>query len=559
MSLSIIFELAIFVLPYVAFTSMAVGSGHQKEINKFFEAYNIKSYNKCGFHIIANYYGTPGDRFDVKGVLQFRPLNDTSVVSPSGKYRIHFDTTEANGNQPFLYDENGQEIPGSTMAFIDSVEEICDHVYHVEVDSLGFPPPPSDSGAGGGNEYDIYVQALPIGDYGYTDWDPSQPLVNRTNSTYAAWTVIRNEFESTYTKGIPGIEVTIAHEFHHGIQVGNYGLWPDDLWFYELTSTWMEQVVYPEVKDYYQYLGNFFNNADQPFNLYQQYNYAGYERCIFGIFVQNEFGSSVMKSIWENMAHEGAVQSIEDGFISIGKAPSSVFQLFAQLNYFTNYRTQLAYQFNIPPYPLGADYPLVKISGVGDFTNSGNGVDFSESAMRLSEQFYQIYDGADTLGLVVVNNNFSAAVNQDTSSFPFSAGISTGSSNCVKELMNGYCLFFWPADQSDWGLTPFILSSVLAEKDDAVFPQPFNPSLQKLKIPYSFSGGSSVTLSIFSTSGVLLRTVNSASGTGYFLRGKYFLWDGKDAGGRVVSSGIYIYVLTDGTKSSVGKIAVVRN
>ena len=90
-----------------------------------------------------------------------RPLNDTSVVSPSGKFRIHFDTTNVNGNQPFLYDANGQRIPNSTRAYVDSVAQVCDHVYHVEVDSFGYPPPPSDSGVGGGNEYDIYISPNP--------------------------------------------------------------------------------------------------------------------------------------------------------------------------------------------------------------------------------------------------------------------------------------------------------------------------------------------------------------------------------------------------------------
>ncbi|HUI30845.1 MAG TPA: MXAN_6640 family putative metalloprotease [Candidatus Acidoferrales bacterium] len=556
MSLSTIFEM--FVLSNMLFGEMLLGSDHQGAINRFFEAYNVRSYNKCGFHIIANYYGTPADEFNVKGVLQVRPPNDTFVVSPSGKFRIHFDTTDINGNQPFLYDPDGNIIPNSTYAFIDSVENTCDYVYHVEVDSLGFPPPPSDSGAGGGNEYDIYVQSLPAGEYGYTDYNPSQPLINRINPTYAAWSVIRNEFQSTYTKGIPAMEVTIAHEFHHGIQVGNYGLWQQkDLWFYELTSTWMEQVVYPEVKDYYQYLIYFFDNVDRPFDDYQQYNYAGYERCIFGIFVQYEYGTSMMKKIWEKMAHEPPIPAIEDAFTAAGDDPSSVFQLFAQLNYFTNYRTQIASQFNITPYPLGEDYPLVKIS-MSD-TLSGSGVSFPDSAMRLTEHFYQIYYNSDTFGLTVVNNNFSAAINDDKESFPFLAGISFGGQNCVEQLANGYCLFFAAANHNDWGIIPFISNQAFAEKNNGAYPQPFNPLLflQPLKIPYPFSDTNDVTLSIFSISGTLVRTENSAPLS--FLRGRCVTWDGKDSRGKIVSTGIYIYVLTNRSKTVLGKIAVVKN
>ncbi len=559
MSLSLISK-AVIASSLLLFATTASGANHQKEINRWFDVYRIKPNDKCGFHVIAQYYGTPGDRFNIKKILQSRPLNDTSVVSPSGKFRIHFDTTNVNGNQPFLYDANGQRIPNSTRAYVDSVAQVCDHVYHVEVDSFGYPPPPSDSGVGGGNEYDIYISPNPYylgpADYGATDWDPSQPLANRAaNPTYAAWTIIRNEYQSTYTKGIPAVEVTIAHEFHHGIQIGNYGLWGEsDWWFYELTSTWMEQVVYPQVKDYYQYLGDFFSNVDLPFDATGD---GGYERCVFGIFLQNEpgYGAGLMKSIWENMAHEQPISAMEDALVSAGKDPSSAFQLFGQLNYFTGYRTALAADFNIVPYPLSGDYPLVKISGTADIANSDGGAGFSDAALRLTEHYYQIFDGTDTVGLAVLNTNFTAAVNNDTTDFPFSAGISTsGNSNCVRTLANGYCLFFSVADHTDWGFVPFITSESFAEKANVVFPQPFNPSLQELKIPYSFSGVSGITLSIFSTSGILLRKMNSAD-----ILGKYFVWNGRDGAGRVVPSGIYIYVLSNGSSNVVGKIAVVRN
>ncbi len=526
MSLSIIFEAVVFFLCGGVLNSTSSNFTRQQKLNNLFESRNSKSYNKCGFHVIANYLAGDGDKFSVKGVLQVRPTNDTSIVSPSGKFRIHFDTTDAAGNQPFLYDASGQLMQGSTLAFVDSVARICDHVYHVEVDSLGFPPPPSDSGAGGGNEYDIYIEFLSPGVYGYTDFN--LPLINRVNSTYAAWTVIRNEFESTYTKGIPAIEVTIAHEFHHGIQVGNYGLWGDDLWFYELTSTWMEQVVYPEVKDYYQYLGNFFDNVDLPLNLYQTYDFAGYERCVFGIFLQNEYAplgaANVMKGIWENMAREAVIPAIEGEFRSIGVDPSYAFQLFTQWNYFTGYRSQLALLQNVVTYPLADEYPLAKLSGF-DTLRSG-GVFFANMpAQRLTEHFFRIYAGIDTIGIIVANNNFPAAAVYDTTQYFYSVGISPGGPACVRELTNGYCISFSAADRSDWGIVPSISrndsSIAVALRDNIVFPQPFNPSNQQnLRIPYPFSDESHASLSIMGISGNLINVINGGSEIVQDLNGK---------------------------------------
>jgi hypothetical protein len=545
-----------------AVSSTSTSLYSRKDIEKFFNLYNVKSYNKCGFHILAHYFSLPSAEPTLKTVLQARPITDTSIVR--GHFRIHFDTTNANGSQPFLYDSSGHIIAGSTMAFVDTVAEICNYVYHIEVDSLGFPPPPAGSNMGGGNEYDIYIQSLPAGEYGYTDWDESSPLVgNRENPTYAAWTVIRNEYQSTYTRGVPAMEVTIAHEFHHGIQIGNYGLWQNDLWFYELTSTWMEQVVYPSIKDYYQYLQNFFDNVDLPFNSYDPNTYAGYERCVFGIFVQNEFkdlgGAGVMKGIWNNIAHEPVIQSIEDEFKSIGIDPSYVFQLFAQWNYFTNYRSSMASQYGVLTYPNANVYPLVKISGFDDLTSVG--VKFSAAALRLTEHFYRINVGTDTIGIGVVNNNFEAAANYDTSSFPFSVGISANGFDCIRKLSNGYCIFFTTADRENWRLVPSVTGADtnLVVQNNVAFPQPFDPLSQYgLRIPYPFSNESEASLSVLDISGELIDKLGSDK-VAQFLGGKYFIWNGRDRTGKIVPSGIYIYVISDGTRNVTGKIAVVKN
>jgi len=64
-------------------------------------------------------------------------------------------------------------------------------------------------------------------------------------------------------KGIQALRVTAAHEFHHAIQYG-YGWW-GERYPYELTSTWMEDVVYTDVNDYYQYLPDYFVDSMRDF------------------------------------------------------------------------------------------------------------------------------------------------------------------------------------------------------------------------------------------------------------------------------------------------------
>ena len=100
----------------------------------------------------------------------------------------------------------------------------------------------------------------------------------------------------------------------------------------------------------------------------------------------------------------------------------------------------------------------------------------------------------------------------------------------------------------------------IESKDNIVFPQPFNPSIQQnLRIPYPFSDEDHASLMVMGISGRLINVINGSSKIIQYINGKYFLWDGRDKAGQRVPSGVYVYVLTDGTNRVVGKIAVVRN
>ena len=136
-----------------------------------------------------------------------------------------------------------------------------DSVYKFEITHLGYPLPPPDGIIGGDDKYDIYV--MNIGDYGYT-----QPENNVGASNWTTYMVIDNDFGSQfYTHGIDAARVTVAHEFHHAVQMGNYApINPSepyrnaDRFFYELTSTAFEEFVFDNVNDYYAYMPAYFSN-----------------------------------------------------------------------------------------------------------------------------------------------------------------------------------------------------------------------------------------------------------------------------------------------------------
>ena len=87
------------------------------------------------------------------------------------------------------------------------------------------------------------------------------------------------------------------------------------------------------------------------------------------------------------------------------------------------------------------------------------------------------------------------------------------------------------------------------------YPNPFNPETW---VPYQLAAEADVTLTIYAVDGTLVRTL----ALGHRPAGKYqsksraAYWDGRNALGEPVASGIYFYTLTAGDFSATGKMLV---
>ena len=75
------------------------------------------------------------------------------------------------------------------------------------------------------------------------------------------------------------------------------------------------------------------------------------------------------------------------------------------------------------------------------------------------------------------------------------------------------------------------------------YPNPFNPETW---IPYQLSEDAAVSISIYDTTGKLVRTLSLGfqSAGFYNSRGRAAYWDGRNALGERVASGLYFYQLT---------------
>jgi hypothetical protein len=89
------------------------------------------------------------------------------------------------------------------------------------------------------------------------------------------------------------------------------------------------------------------------------------------------------------------------------------------------------------------------------------------------------------------------------------------------------------------------------------FPNPFNPETW---IPYQLTKDADVTIRIFNASGQLAQVleIRSQKAGAYHTREKAAYWDGKNAIGEKVSSGVYFYTLRAGDFHATRRMVILK-
>ena len=89
------------------------------------------------------------------------------------------------------------------------------------------------------------------------------------------------------------------------------------------------------------------------------------------------------------------------------------------------------------------------------------------------------------------------------------------------------------------------------------YPNPFNPETW---IPYQLAKSADVTLTLYDVRGVMVRRLvlgHQAAGV-YYSRGRAAYWDGRNAFGEKVASGLYFYTLTAGEFTATQKLLIQK-
>ena len=252
---------------------------------------------------------------------------DASAVSHLGHFRVHYDTSGWNAPNMTDVDENG--VPD----YIDSTCVYLEYAWDIQVNGLGFEPPLSDKGAGGGDEVDCYIRNFGSGGYGYTE-----PETYYYGYATSFMTIDNDYAESQYaSNGYAGLRVTTAHEFFHVIHfryIVDFNL----SWWMEQTAVWMEEYVWDDVNDYLAYLGYFFNDTtSQKTALDNNYGTFMYAAAIWPKYLTKKNGVDIIRQSWEAYASTD-VRNVDilDDIIPGGL--SEAYNEFSVWNYFTKHR-----------------------------------------------------------------------------------------------------------------------------------------------------------------------------------------------------------------------------
>jgi len=207
---------------------------------------------------------------------------DYSFISPMGKFKIYYDTTGRDSvdiTDTIGYGVNGQpsmwrvrnSSPNGIPDYIDEAAFAFDSAWSMETGRFKFRNPT------GSNYYTVYINLMD--DYGAT-----YPLTKIPGADAGFFSQIEvNSDWSNPDWGVynhrpyDALRVTCAHEFFHAVQyamVWNRDLDDFPLGWLEGSAVLMEEIAYPEINDYFQYIDEFFGNPRITLLVNDDYTYV---------------------------------------------------------------------------------------------------------------------------------------------------------------------------------------------------------------------------------------------------------------------------------------------
>jgi hypothetical protein len=145
--------------------------------------------------------------------MAIHPERELSIVSPSGFFTLHYDTSGTHAVAPA--DENANNIPD----LVEKCAAYCDTSHNVHT-ALGYLPPPPDGVEGGDSTYDVYFTNTSL--YGFVQPGVAGP---EAWDDWTSYLVLNESFEGFPENSDPegsvagAAKATCAHELHQRARV----------------------------------------------------------------------------------------------------------------------------------------------------------------------------------------------------------------------------------------------------------------------------------------------------------------------------------------------------
>ncbi len=499
--------------------------------------------NKCGtYHLLEM---APYLNNLEKDALFRVPDRQKSLVTPGGNFTLHWDET---GNHAVpAEDISGNGVPD----YIDSAAVIFDNVWQIEVEEMGFQPPLGADGQPVTN-YDIYFSNIAY--YGLTNFSLLAPdeIPSVPGTQYLSYIEVDNDFSggAFYTHGLDALRVTAAHEFNHAIQL-TINVWMDngslvDRFFMEMTSTWLEDVLYPEVNDYFTYLDLYFSQVSGA-SFSQFSGLYAYGNSLFLHMLGKKLGEVVVADIWDAIKNQPSLQAMP-AVLSVAPYNTSFATMLSDYTlwlYYTGSRARPADYFTD-----SAFFPEIEVK-FSDFVSTLDTQPISRVINNRAIRFLNVGDAGDLRFNLLVEN----ADNQNGSFYIFSNDLASQRF----EVGDVADLLSFSADT----ITAAVVNTASAEKNfdltfrassglvlADVFPNPVLRQEGHSKLTFRNLDDNTEVI-ILNTSGKqVVKLFKSSKGS--------LDWNLRNNRGEEISAGIYLYLIKSKSMQKSGKFSVIR-
>lgn len=247
-----------------------------------------------------------GDRCQTPALLALRAVEGAApaLAAPSPYRPEEVGYVDSDLYPIRVHYRRSQDAHRASAVILPMAEES----WRIEVEEMGWPPPPSDGTLGGDERYDFYLTNEDTYGGAYT-WGTGGDR-DTSDDWYSLSSFIAIDDIAISDADMPDF---VSHEFNHALQYTIDG-WELTGFVWESTAEAMEELVYPETDLYMLDIPDFqelpfcsllhdgYSDAVMEYDDYSYYEYGG---SIVGLFLEQRYGrydGTTLLHLWELLA-----------------------------------------------------------------------------------------------------------------------------------------------------------------------------------------------------------------------------------------------------------------